>query len=82
MANADVFSEGFDAGIGKKTTKKKKKDSGNDWSKANPRYFKHGGRVKKTGMAKVHRGEFVLTAAQAKSLSSKKKSARKRIRSK
>jgi len=30
--------------------------------------FKKGGKVKKTGLAKLHRGEVVLTAAQAKSL--------------
>ena len=30
--------------------------------------FKKGGKVHKTGLAKVHRGEVVLTASQAKSL--------------
>ena len=30
--------------------------------------FKKGGKVHKTGLAKVHAGEVVLTAAQAKSL--------------
>ena len=30
--------------------------------------FKKGGRVKKTGIALVHKGEFVLTASQAKTL--------------
>jgi len=33
--------------------------------KANPSSFKHGGMVKKTGFAKVHKGERVLTAKQA-----------------
>jgi hypothetical protein len=30
--------------------------------------FKKGGRVKKTGLAKVHKGEVVLTASSAKTL--------------
>ena len=30
--------------------------------------FAKGGKVKKTGLAKVHKGEVVLTASQAKSL--------------
>ena len=30
--------------------------------------YKKGGRVKKTGLAYVHKGELVLTASQAKSL--------------
>jgi len=35
-------------------------------TKASPPNFAKGGKVKKTGMAKVHKGEVVLTAAQAK----------------
>lgn len=34
--------------------------------------FKHGGTVKKTGLAKVHKGERVLTAKGAKSKGKKK----------
>lgn len=34
--------------------------------KADPPNYAKGGRVKKTGMAKVHKGEVVLTAKQAK----------------
>jgi hypothetical protein len=52
-----------------------------------PGAFKRGGRVKKTGMAKVHKGEKVLTAKQAKSMPAAKgkkttahKTARKRGR--
>jgi hypothetical protein len=30
--------------------------------------YKKGGRVRKTGIALVHKGEFVLTASQAKAL--------------
>jgi hypothetical protein len=33
---------------------------------AKPSSYKKGGKVKKTGTAKVHKGEIVLTAAQAK----------------
>jgi len=35
-------------------------------TKASPPSFAKGGVVKKTGLAKVHKGEVVLTAAQAK----------------
>ncbi len=35
-------------------------------TKASPPNFAKGGVVKKTGLAKVHKGEVVLTAAQAK----------------
>jgi hypothetical protein len=35
-------------------------------SKTTKSSYKKGGKVKKTGMAKVHKGEIVLTAAQAK----------------
>ena len=35
---------------------------------ASPASFSKGGKVKKTGLAKVHKGEVVLTASQAKSL--------------
>ena len=35
---------------------------------ASPAAYAKGGKVKKTGMAKVHKGEIVLTAAKAKAL--------------
>jgi hypothetical protein len=35
---------------------------------ASPPSFARGGKVKKTGMAKVHKGEVVLTAKTAKAL--------------
>ena len=35
---------------------------------SSPPSFARGGRVKKTGMAKVHKGEVVLTAKAAKTL--------------
>jgi hypothetical protein len=37
-------------------------DEGDNWSGS----FKRGGKVRKTGVAKVHKGEQVLTAKQAK----------------
>ncbi len=36
--------------------------------------YKKGGKVKKTGLAKLHKGELVLTKKQAKKLKKKKKS--------
>lgn len=39
---------------------------------ARPSHFKKGGKVKKTGMAKVHKGEVVLTASRAKKVLGKK----------
>ena len=35
---------------------------------AQPPAFKHGGKVEKTGMAKVHKGEKVLTESQARKM--------------
>jgi hypothetical protein len=77
MANAAAFQKGFDEGRGKAP-------KGNGKSKllkqpapsdvANPNEFKHGGKVKKTGYAKVHKNEIVLTAAQAKAKLGKKSS--------
>ena len=40
-----------------------------------PKIYRKGGKVKKTGVALVHRGEYVLTAKQAK----KKAHGRKRV---
>lgn len=71
MANADVFSDGFNAGLGNKAPKKQEK-------KSNPPQFKRGGKVKRTGVAKVHRGEVVLTASQAKTILRKKGSTKSR----
>ena len=56
------------------------RDFGSFTPKAEPRTFKKGGKVKKTGFAKVHAGEVVLTAKQAKKVH--KKSFRKRVASK
>lgn len=86
MAN-EAFESGFQGGMG---VAKKKKDAGkaapstNPTKMASPSGFKEGGKVKKTGMAKVHRGELVLTAREAKghTKSSKKKSTRKRVSTK
>jgi hypothetical protein len=80
MAN-EAFESGFSGGIG---AAKKKKDAkpapaSTNPTKASPSSFKKGGKVKKTGMAKVHRGEFVLTAKEAKG---KNKSSRKKVSSK
>jgi hypothetical protein len=82
MANADAFNSGFDAGMGKKSKKKKSKKKKSELLKqptpagiADPSAYKKGGKVKKTGVALVHKGERVLTAKQAK----KKAYGRKRV---
>ena len=76
MANADAFMGGFSAGSGKDKDKKKDDDK-TDF--AHPKQYKKGGMVKKTGMALVHKGELVLTAAKAKHM---KKGTRKRAATK
>jgi len=44
-------------------------DSANAYASPNPiPGYKTGGRVKRTGLARVHKGEVVLTASAAKSL--------------
>ena len=82
MANVDAFNEGFDMGAGK--TKKNKKSQllsqPTPGKIANPKDYHKGGRVKKSGWARVERGERVLTAAQAKRRS--KKTARKKVSAK
>jgi hypothetical protein len=81
MANADAFMAGF--GTGKKDSMKDKKPgerSGLFTKPAQPSSYKKGGKVKKTGTALVHKGEVVLTKAEAKKY--KKKETRKRTGSK
>jgi hypothetical protein len=84
MANVDAFNSGFDMGMGKKS--KKSKSIKNPAAKtssglADPPAYKKGGKVKKTGWAKVHKHETILTASQSKGRTKKrgKKSARKKI---
>lgn len=69
MANADAWNAGFSMG-------KKKDDKQNI---AKPNSFKKGGKVRKTGFAKVHKGEVVLTAKEVKRA---KKSGRKKVATK
>ncbi len=54
--------------------RKKKKSSGTtEMSAGDMPEFKRGGRVRRTGTARVHKGERVLTAKQAKRYRSKKR---------
>lgn len=46
---------------------------GNTDDPATPGSFKYGGKVKKTGKARVHKGERVLTKKQARKYDSKKR---------
>jgi hypothetical protein len=87
MANAEAFNSGFDAAMGKKGKKEKgspKQFTGNLAS--SPTELHKGGIVKKSGYAKVRKGEVMLTAKQTKSLGKKygkrKSSTRKRVASK
>lgn len=86
MAN-EAFESGFQGGMGvAKKNKDSKPAATNPTKMASPSGFKKGGKVKKTGLARVHKGELVLTAREAKSCnkkSSKNKSeSRKRISTK
>lgn len=58
MANADAFKSGFNKGAGKK-------DPEPSALKKLP-HFNKGGKVKKTGVAHVEKGEYVLTKKKAK----------------
>jgi len=83
MANADAFSGGFGAGKGAALKNKKPGESSGIFTKpASPSSYHKGGKVKKSGVAKVLKGEVVLTKAQAKKYSAKKKETRKRVASK
>lgn len=87
MANEEAWNQGWK--LGQKLSKGKKESTGKGKeataSKAEPSKYKKGGKVRKTGTAKVHKDEIVLTAAQGKMCGgkpSKKKGARKRITTK
>jgi hypothetical protein len=90
MANPDAFLAGLNKG-GAAASKqpgssaKKRKDvgpvtssSGQTYTPSAPMNFKKGGKVRKTGVAKVHKGEYVLTAAQAREFKSSHKTRRKK----
>jgi hypothetical protein len=78
MANQEAWAAGWAKGSEKESKGKDKNSSsagdsgksawsiGFDSKAAKPSSYKKGGKVKKTGTAKVHKGEIVLTAAQAK----------------
>ncbi len=72
--------------LGKKMGGKKSDKSGNLGAmltpSAQPSSFHKGGKVKKSGYAKVKKGEVVLTVSQAKKIAKKKTGARKRVASK
>jgi hypothetical protein len=71
MANQDAFEAGFKQGMGKgkggkgNNTKDTTGGFGKDIGKDIPSYRK-GGRVKKTGIARVHKNEEVLPVKTAK----------------
>ena len=91
MANDDAWQAGVDIATNKKDKQKQPKQKkqpkpvnkittsdptlGELYPSAMPSGFKKGGKVKKTGVALVHKGERVLTAKQAK----KKSHGRKRV---
>ena len=95
MANDTAWQAGMDIAAGGKYRKGKKDDGGpQKYSKpvgqittsdnqtltpSKPMAFKKGGKVKKTGVALVHKGEVVLTKAEAKRY---KKTTKKRVASK
>jgi hypothetical protein len=54
------------------TFEKPTSDSSTGETHADPGEFKRGGKVRKTGMAKVHKGEKVLTKRQAKRMERKR----------
>ena len=88
MANDEAWQTGWNQGQGKKNPKKMPKavgqvttsDGQTLYPTAMPKQFKKGGKVKKTGVALVHKNERVLTAKETKKY--KKDSAKKRVASK
>jgi hypothetical protein len=67
---ASGFASGLSGGLGGGGGKKDDSDSG----EVQMQKFKHGGKVKRTGKAKVHKGERVLTKKQAKRYEKRKRS--------
>lgn len=93
MANVEAFNSGWDLGTRdpKKTKEKDKKESSSSNSKngnsdkqkqpsfADMKSFHKGGKVRRTGPAKLKKGEIVLTASQAKTYGVKPKSHKKTV---
>ena len=74
---------GGNAGMAKKLAPKKsaQESSGGDGATASPSSYHHGGKVRRTGKAKVRKGERILTAKQDRKyrkISKRKSAARKR----
>lgn len=83
MANTDAFNRGFEMGFQKAKKPTSSKSSGQ--SSTDPvklgkdiKSYKKGGKVKKTGLAVVHKGEYVLTKRKASKMG-KKRSAKKQV---
>ena len=83
MANADAWQAGVDIAQGamqkrqsKSTLKKAQRPTGLETERpaltAMIPSFKKGGRVKKTGLALLHRGEYVVPAGRTKKVSRRK----------
>ncbi len=84
MANDEAWQAGMDIASKRKNKKNGKGNllvQASADKMASPKSFKKGGKVKKSGYARVHKDEVVLTAGQAKGRrkSGKKKAARKRV---
>jgi hypothetical protein len=77
-ALAKTLGKAIAGKFGKKSSSTPASDSGGG-DDSGPGYaggFKRGGKVKKTGIAKVHKGERVLTKKQAKKYSARKRQRR------
>jgi hypothetical protein len=66
MADDAAWAAGVDIGKNSKYSRNKKTTDKDTNTPAVPSSYKKGGRVKKTGLAKVHKGEKILTVAQQK----------------
>jgi hypothetical protein len=94
MANEDAWDIGWKAGSGatkkKKSTKSTDDSGGGDawgagWkagsgkaSKRKVQSFKHGGKVQKTGIYRLHKGEMVVPLKKAKAKQSRKRASTKK----
>lgn len=71
------MAAGVMSGLASGINKKKRGDSGDDDAKdAKPSSYSKGGKVKRSGRAKVHKGERVLTKKQTRKYEKKRGSKR------
>jgi len=72
VSQATKMKKDDDKGILRKKKRKKRQEGSGETDYEGTMQFKRGGKVKRTGLAKVHKGERVLTKRQQKRFSKRR----------